>query len=172
MVKLYIQLTILAIILIFAQMILSKMVLFGLATPLIYIYVLFRLPMNLSRNWVYTICFLLGLMIDTFNNTQGMNALACLMVGLMRIPVFTIYMPREYDYSETSPSIGSLGLPFFAKFSTTLTLIFCATLLLIQAFSMQSLSLTLARIGASSVLSTVLILCIDGLLSSQREKRL
>ena len=87
MTKTVIQFIALFAVLLLAQVICSKIVLFNVAMPVIFIYLIMRLPINLHINWTLTIAFLLGLVVDIFNNTQGMNALACTLLATMRISV-------------------------------------------------------------------------------------
>ena len=159
-------------IMVLAQAICSKICLFNIAVPIIFIYFMVRLPISIGVNWMMTIGFFLGLTIDIFNNTQGMNALSCVLLAIMRRPVFRLYMPREDDITDTIPSIDSLGLGIFFRYMSTLTVIYCTLLFSIQAFSLMNISLTIQRIIASSILSTILILGFDSLATTHREKRL
>lgn len=172
MTKTVIQLVALAMVLILLQVLCSKIVLFGVATPIIFIYLILRLPVTLSRNWVYTIAFFMGLMIDIFNNTQGMNALACTLLAAVRQPVFRAFVPRQDDMTNPMPSIESLGLGVYLKYMSTMTLIYCALLFIIQLFTFSRFLHTLLHIVTSCALSIVLILAIDSLMSTRREKRL
>ena len=155
-----------------AQAICSKICLFNIAVPIIFIYFMVRLPINIGVNWMMTIGFFLGLTIDIFNNTQGMNALSCVTLATLRRPVFRLYMPREDDIADIIPSIDTLGLGVFFRYMSTLTVIYCTLLFSIQAFTLMNLSLTIQRIIASSILSTILILGFDSLATTHREKRL
>ena len=159
-------------IMVLAQAICSKICLFNIAVPIIFIYFMVRLPISIGVNWMMTIGFFLGLTIDIFNNTQGMNALSCVLLAILRRPVFRLYMPREDDITATIPSIDSLGLGVFFRYMSTLTVIYCTLLFSIQAFSLMNISLTIQRIIASSILSTILILGFDSLATTHREKRL
>ena len=159
-------------IMVLAQAICSKICLFNIAVPIIFIYFMVRLPISIGVNWMMTIGFFLGLTIDIFNNTQGMNALSCVLLAILRRPVFRLYMPREDDITDTIPSIDSLGLGIFFRYMSTLTVIYCTLLFSIQAFSLMNISLTIQRIIASSILSTILILGFDSLATTHREKRL
>ena len=159
-------------IMVLAQAICSKICLFNIAVPIIFIYFMVRLPISIGVNWMMTIGFFLGLTIDIFNNTQGMNALSCVLLAILRRPVFRLYMPREDDITDTIPSIDSLGLGVFFRYMSTLTVIYCTLLFSIQAFSLMNISLTIHRIIASSILSTILILGFDSLATTHREKRL
>lgn len=160
------------VIMVLAQAICSKICLFNIAVPIIFIYFMVRLPINIGVNWMMTIGFFLGLTIDIFNNTQGMNALSCVILVTLRRPVFRLYMPREDDIADIIPSIDTLGLGVFFRYMSTLTVIYCTLLFSIQAFTLMNLSLTIQRIIASSILSTILILGFDSLATTHREKRL
>lgn len=172
MTKITIQLFLLSIALILTQILFSKIILFNVAVPFVFIYVILRLPTNMSSNWIMTIAFLLGLSIDVFNNTQGMNALACVVLGMLRNPVLNMFQPRETELSNAVPSIDSMGVGGYAKYMSTLVVIFCALLFLIQAFTLHDILLTVSRIGASSLLSIILLLGLDTLMGTRREKRL
>ena len=167
-----IQFVILFFLLVLAQAICSKICLFNVAVPIIFIYFIIRLPLSLGVNWLMTISFFIGLVIDIFNNSLGMNALSCVILAITKRPVFRLYFPREDDITDTIPSIDSLGLSVYFRFMSSLTLIYCALLFGIQAFSLMNISLTILRIAASSLLSIILILGIDSLSANHREKRL
>ena len=155
-----------------AQVICSKIVLFSVAMPVIYIYLILRLPLNYSLNWTLTIAFLFGLFVDMFNNTQGMNSLACVVMTIVRRPVFDMFILRDDEDNDPIPSMDSLGITGYLKYMATLVTIYCTVLFLTQAFTLHNFPLTLLRIVASSVLSILLIFGIDSLVSTQREKRL
>ena len=91
--------------LLIAQVICSKIILFGVAMPVIYIYLILRLPVNYSLNWTLTIAFLFGLFVDMFNNTQGMNALACTIMTMARRPVYNMFMLKDDEDNDPIPSM-------------------------------------------------------------------
>ena len=97
-----------------AQIICNRICLFGVAVPIVFIYFIIRLPMNMSANWVMFLSFLLGLSVDIFGNTQGMNALASTILAGSRRWVFSLYFPREDDMTNPVPSIRSLGPVVYA----------------------------------------------------------
>ena len=97
---------------------------------------------------------------------------ACTVLAVLRMPVFNVYMPRENDMNTPIPSVDSMGVAAYFKYMSTLVLFYCVLIFMIQAFTTRDLLLTLARIGASTVLSVVLILGLDSLVSTRREKRL
>ena len=117
---------ILFIALLVAQVICSKIILFGVAMPIIYIYLILRLPLSYSLNWTLTIAFLFGLFVDMFNNTQGMNALACTVMTIMRRPVlvtiycFVLFLTQAF----TLHNIGLTLLRIIASSVLSILLIF------------------------------------------------
>ncbi len=146
--------------------------LFGVAIPFFYIYFILRLPLSLSVNWVMTLAFVLGLTIDIFSNTPGMNALACVVLAALRKPVLNLYTPRGEDYAEAVPSIRSFGMSLYVRYALTLSLCFCAALFLVESLSLLNIGRLIARVAASTALTFLVILGMDSLTKSGREKRL
>ena len=156
-----------------AQIICNRICLFGVAVPIVFIYFIIRLPMNMSANWVMFLSFLLGLSVDIFGNTQGMNALASTILAGSRRWVFSLYFPREDDMTNPVPSIRSLGPIVYAKYMVTAVLLYCMAVFLIQAFTLRHFEITLLRIVSSTILTFFVLLGIDSIATTRRsEKRL
>ncbi len=162
----------LSIIMVLLQVIVfNKIHLFNVAIPLVFIYVIVRLPLSLSTVWALTVSFLLGLAVDIFSNTPGMNALSCTILAFVRKPVLSLYVPHSNDYLADIPSSNSFGLSLFIRYTLTLTLIYCISLFIIESFTLFDITYLILRIVCSTLLTFILILCIDNL-SQRREKRL
>lgn len=172
MTKTVIQFIVLFLALMVLQLVCNKIVLFNIAMPVVFIYLLLRLPINLHGGWVFTIAFFSGLLLDIFTNTPGMNALACTIMAALRRPVFNIFVSRENDMNIPIPSVDSMGVGDYLKYMATLVTLYCTLIFLIQAFTLHNIVLTLARIAGSSVLSIIIIFGLDSLVSTRREKRL
>ena len=172
MTKTVIQFIVLFLALVVLQLVCNKIVLFNIAMPVVFIYLILRLPVNLHSGWVLTVAFFSGLLMDIFTNTPGMNSLACTMMAAVRRPVFNLFVSRENDMNIPIPSVDSMGVGDYFKYMATLVTIYCALIFLIQAFSLHNIGLTLARIAGSSLLSIIIIFGLDSLVSTHREKRL
>ncbi len=146
--------------------------LFNVAVPLVFIYLLVRLPITLSVNWMLTIGFFLGLIVDIFSDTYGMNTLACTIEAMMRKPILRLYVPREEDLTRPEPSMYSLGTATYLKYLLTLTLLYCSLIFLIEAFTFFNPVRLLLRIVFSTILSMALMIGIDSFMTPQSEKRL
>lgn len=173
MTKTILQFIALYIIMVLVQVIIfNHLCLFGVAVPLAFIYFILRLPVGLGINWVMTLSFLLGLTIDIFSDTQGMNALACTVLAVLRLPVLRLYFPREEDLTDPRPSIRSLGLGIYMKYAMTLSVIYCMLFFVIEAFTFFNPLKLVLRIISSSLLTFIIIICIDSIINRRSEKRL
>lgn len=171
--KTMLQFFLLAVILVLAQaLVFNHICLFGVAVPMVFIYVIVRLPITLSLNWVLTASFFLGLAVDIFSDTYGMNATACTLLAIVKRPVLRLYVPREEDLVRPEPSMLSLGTPTYLKYLLSMTLIYCTLIFLIEAFTFFNPIRLLLRIVCSTVLSTALMAGIDSLMTPRSEKRL
>lgn len=163
-----------ALVLILAQAIFfNNMVLFNVAVPLVFIYVIISLPITYSSPQSTTIGFLCGLAVDILSDTPGLNALASTLLAFMHRGVFHLYVSTDIDLAEQRPSPVNMGAPAFMKYALTMTALYCLMYFAIEAFQMFNLRLFLLRVIFSTLYSFVIIYAIGGLaVSSHREKRL
>lgn len=154
------------------QIICNRICLFNIAVPFVFIYFILRLPLTLSVNWVMTLSFLIGLVVDIFSNTQGMFAMSCVILGALRKIVFGLFYPREDEMTIPIPSIRTLGIGNYIKYMFTLTVIFCTCIYVIQLFTFNNFLLTFFRIIGSSILTAIILFGFDSIATTRREKRL
>lgn len=171
--KVALQFIILGLVLVLAQvLVFNHICLFNVGVPMVFIYLIVRLPVTLALNWVLTIGFFLGLIVDVFSDTYGMNAVACTVLAMIRRPVLRLYVPREEDLTRPEPSMLSLGTGVYMKYLLTLTLIYCALIFTIEAFTFFNPLQLLLRIIFSTLLSMIIMLGIDSIMTPRSEKRL
>lgn len=171
--KTALQFIILGLILVLAQVIVfNHICLFNVAVPMVFIYLIIRLPITMSLNWVLTIGFFLGLLVDVFSDTYGMNALACTVLAMLKRPVLRLYVPREEDLTRPEPSMLSLGTGVYMKYLLSMTLIYCTLIFLIEAFTFFNPLQLVLRIVFSTILSLFIMLGIDSIMTPRSEKRL
>lgn len=104
----------------------------------------------------------MGLIIDIFLNTPGMNAAATTIIAPLRKPLLNVFFSRD-DYEEFVPSIYS-STKSFIRFVIVITIMHQTLLFFIESFTFFNLSYTIVRIFASSALTLVLIFALDGLM--------
>ncbi len=165
--------TIITLVLILVQVIvLNRICLFGMAVPLAFIYVIMRLPVTISKEWLFTIAFFLGLTIDIFSDTGGINTLSCLILGALRHPILHLYCPREDELTDRYLSIASLGLLTYFKYALTMTAIYCLLAISFESLTLFNAWRLVECIITSTILTTAIIIGIDSLTLPRREKRL
>ncbi|MBJ2188976.1 MAG: rod shape-determining protein MreD [Muribaculaceae bacterium] len=150
----------------------NNLVLFNVAVPLVFIYLIITLPVTYSPSLAMTIGFLTGVSIDALSDTPGVNALACTVLAFVRRPIFNLYMPSDDDLADQRPSLRTMGTPAFLKYALTMVVLYCAMVFSIEAMQVFNLRLYLLRVGCSSVFTFIIIYAIACLTRSNREKRL
>ena len=150
----------------------NNLVLFNVAVPLVFIYLIITLPVTYSPSLAMTIGFLTGVSIDALSDTPGVNALACTVLAFVRRPIFNLYMPSDDDLADQRPSLRTMGTPAFLKYALTMVVLSCAMVFSIEAMQVFNLRLYLLRVGCSSVFTFIIIYAIACLTRSNREKRL
>lgn len=173
MTKIIIKFAIFFVVIVLLQVtVFNHLVLFGVAVPMVFICWLLRLPVTLNVNWVLTCGFVLGMTVDIFSDTLGMNALTCTIAAVLRQPVLRLYFPREEDLTDPEPTMRSLGPAVYLKYLMTMTVIYCTVYFLVEAMSFFDPLRLLMCITGSSILTFVFIAAIDSITGKQREKRL
>ena len=162
--KTVLTLIILFLVLIPAQaVIFNNLILFNVALPLVFIYLIISLPVTLSTNWSLTIGFVTGLAVDIFSDTPGMNALACTNLAFLRKPVYHLYVSYDDDLSGLRPSISTMGSAAYFKYLLTMVFVYCLMLFAIEAFQFFNIRLLLMRTVFSTIFTFIIIYAIDSL---------
>ncbi|MDR1527600.1 MAG: rod shape-determining protein MreD [Dysgonamonadaceae bacterium] len=136
--------------------------LFGYATPLLYIYFIIKLPGTMNRNWVLLLAAFLGLCIDLFNHTMGMNMLACVVIGFFRYFFLDWFAPRDL-YENYFPSFRSLGRAKFLRYAFVMTVLHHIILFTAESLSFFDPLALIYRIIGSVVLTILLIFAFESI---------
>jgi rod shape-determining protein MreD len=145
--------------LIFLQvLILNHINLSGYINPYFYIYFILLMPFDTPKWLLLITSFILGLSIDMFTNTIGLNAAACVMMGFARpFVIYAISSGPESLFGDT-PSLKNQGVKWFLYYSVILIIIHHATLFYLEIFRLNEFMLTLVRMLLSSAFTLVLVL--------------
>lgn len=151
----------------------NNLAVFGVALPLVFIYVLITLPVTTGANLVLTIGFLSGLAVDVFSDTPGLNALACTVLAFMRRPVQHLYLPLDDELGPAPLGLRSLGPENYLKYMLTMVLLYCFLVFTVEAFELFNLRLWILRIVCSTIYTFIFIYAFASLASrTRREKKL
>ena len=149
----------------------NHILLFGVAVPLVMVYFIIRMPVNMNLILLLTLSFLMGLSVDIFSDTPGLNALSCTLTAAIRRPVFYAYVQHDDRMKEIIPNIITLGMAVYCKYMLTLVGIFSLLVFSIEYFSFADIrEVALLTVG-SSLLTFLLLLGLDSLITVRRERR-
>lgn len=163
----------LGLLLVLAQVVVFNHVcLFNVAVPFVFIYLICRLPLTMPVWQVLTAGLVLGLTVDMFSDTPGMNGMACVIIAMCRRGALRLYFHRESDMVNSEPTVRSLGLAVFLRYASTVSLIYCTVIFLLDGLVVSHPWLTVARIVFSTLLTVLLLLGVDSISMKRREKRL
>lgn len=141
-------------------LILNRVSFLGYAVPFAYIYFIIKLPIGYNRSLSTLLGFLLGIIIDVFCNTPGINAAAATFIGFICRPVQSLFFMMD-DYKEQTPSMRLLGSSF-SRFTVFMILAHHIALISLESFSYFNFKLILIRILVSAILTFILIFAFEG----------
>ena len=142
----------------------NHIAIFNVAVPIIFIYFNSRLPMSLNQGWLFTLAFLMGLCVDIFSDTLGVNALSCTLMAGLKKPVYYAYVPRDDKTKDLTPSISSLGAATYCKYLVSLIGIYCLLVFGIEYFSLANVEEIVILSASSCLLTFIILLAIDSLI--------
>lgn len=126
--------------------------------PLIYTLFILKLPFK-TPNWALLIwAFALGLTMDTFQNSHGINAFACVFMAFSR-PFIINLLTSSRDFSEEEkPSIRDRGAQWYIFYSFLLLFIHHFMVFLIEEWTVAGMGWVFLRALLSAVMAFGLLL--------------
>ena len=143
-------------------LVLNHIHLFGVATPLLYIYFILSMRRDYPRWALLVWAFALGLLTDTFQNTPGVGAASLTLLACLRPNLLQLFITREMA-EDLIPSSSSLGRLTFFYYSAIASGIFCVTFFTLEMFSFFNVVLWLQRTLGSLILTMLLVMAADSL---------
>ncbi len=127
-----------------------------------YIYVLFvlLLPFDTPRWRLLIDGFLIGLAVDIFNGTPGLNAGATVFMAFMRPYIIGITSRKSDIDGKNAPTVTEMGLQWFAVYALLLILLHNLVLFWLEAFSIKLFGLIIAETLLSAPVTLLLIIII------------
>jgi len=141
-------------------MVLNNIELNRFLNPYLYVLFIIFLPFSTPKWLLLFLSFLLGLSVDIFMKTPGMNASACVLMGFAR-PGIIFFLSRGMDIEKNmKPGIPDFGKRWFFTYLFILVFIHHFSLFLLESFSFNNfpdiLYLTIINTFLTSFLIIVL----------------
>lgn len=143
-------------------LILNNVHIAGYATPFLYIYLILKFESDTPRNALMLWAFFLGLAVDVFSDTPGMNAAATVLLAFLRPTFLRLFVPRD-TLDTLVPAIRTMGILPFLKYLVVSVLIHYGLLLTLEFFSFAHIGTLLLRIAASTLLTVTCIMAVEGI---------
>lgn len=142
----------------------NHIAIFNVAVPIIFIYFIIRLPVSLGKGALFTFAFLLGLCVDIFSDTPGVNALGCTILSALKRPVFYSYIAKDDKTKILTPSVSSMGVGAYCKYLVTMVGIYCLLAFSIEYFNFADVKEIVILASSSTALTFISLLAIDCLM--------
>jgi hypothetical protein len=139
---------------------LRNVVMFNYAFCFIYIGGVLLLPADTDRLYLLLIAFATGFTVDVFSNTFGMHAFATVLIAYIR-PFLLNYQMEAKGTERMDLGIRSQGIGAFLSYIVPLIFIHHAVLFFMEMNNFGMILYTLIRIGASVVLTTIVLILLE-----------
>jgi len=153
----------------FQVLILNHINLGGFINPYFYVFFILLLPFETPKWLLLISSFFLGLGIDLFTYTPGLNASASVLTAFLRPFVITVISSGQESFTEESPTLRGQGLKWFLYYSVSLVVIHHTSLFFLEIFRFDEIFFTLFRAVLSSLFTLLLIFITEYLLFSGKK---
>ena len=138
----------------------SQIHLFGYATACVYLIFILKLPRFTSRNELLLWAFLLGLTVDIFCSTPGINAAAATAMACARNTILSVFLQKAIS-DDFVPSVRSLNWSGYICYSLISLLLFFSVLFLLEMFTVGYPLQLLLSLSSSTFLTMLFVLVIE-----------
>mgnify|MGYP000542023120 CR=1 FL=1 len=134
--------------------------------PLAYVAFIILLPMEIAPLLLLT----LGLLMDVFMGTAGINTIATLFVAFCRPTLLNLLAGKDEVKDGGIPNVNRLGIKKFIKYASFMVLLHSTVFFIFETLSLHFFYLTLLRILLSSAVTLLLVYFCQRLFSVNRQK--
>lgn len=148
-------------------LILNRVHIAGVATPMLYIWLLMKESSSTSRQILLLEAFVLGLAVDMFSDTWGMNAAATVALAFVRPLLLRMSAVRE-EQEAYIPGVKTMGMGGFVRYLVTGVLLHHTILLALEWFPVSADWVNgLIRLVACSVLTLICMAALENMVRSK-----
>lgn len=134
---------------------------FGFINPDVYLLALLLLPLTLPKSAQYGIAFATGLIVDIFDLTFGIHALAAMFMIALRPLIIKLLSINKKKMDETVPSPKNKDFKWLLYFTLLTVLVQQTFVSIIETWSFNRFGMTVLNILLNTLFTSLLILCIE-----------
>ena len=149
---------------------LNRISLFGYVTPLFYIWLIVRFDSYMKRTSMLLWAFSLGLVLDMFSGTPGLNAASATFLAMVQPGIVKMFVQTE-RYEQLFPSSATMGGRPFAGYLLLMTVLHHITYFLLRSIPLCDWSVLVLKVIFSTLLTFIFMIVAERLTSSSGTKR-
>jgi len=149
-------------------LIFRNIVLFDASFAFVYLAFILLLPLETGVNTLMLLSFFMGITVDIFYDSLGIHAAAMVLISFTRNRWLKVVVPRGGFEQGYELNIPDYGLQWFITYAFPLIFIHHLCLFAIEAGGFGEVILILKNTLFSSILTTILIVSIQLLISQKK----
>lgn len=149
---------------------LNRIYLFGYVTPLFYIWMIVRFDSAMTRSGTLLWAFFLGLVIDLFSGTPGLNASSATLLAMFQPGIVKLFVPLE-RHDVLLPGNSSMGARPFAGYLLLMTALHHTVYFILRSIPLGDWSVLALKVVFSTLLTFVFMLVAEHVSVSSGTKR-
>lgn len=142
--------------LILQVLVLNHFNLFGYINPMVYIIWVLLYPIKKSKTILLIFSFLLGLCIDFFSDSGGINAAATLFIAYIRLPILNIVLGKS-DFDHVLFNLRNIPIIKAIAYITLITLIHHFIIFGLEYYSINAIFTILSNTFITGFFTVLLI---------------
>ncbi len=136
----------------------NNFILYDTAFCFVYVAIILFLPFETPRMLLIVSAFVLGICVDMFNDTLGINAASCVLIAFLRPTILGLMTPKSGYDQNFQFSIRDTGLVWIATYCASLIFIHHLVLFSLDASSFSLIWSVLLKTFFSTLLTLFVVL--------------
>lgn len=138
---------------------LNRISLFGYVTPLFYLWLIVRFDSSMSRYSMLLWGFIIGLSIDVFTGTPGLNAASATFAAMFQPAILKLFLAKDRR-EVIIPGRNSMSTGPFAGYLFLMTLLHHTVYFFLRSIPLEDWVVMTAKIVLSTILTFIAMLVV------------
>jgi rod shape-determining protein MreD len=149
---------------------LNRICLFGYVTPLYYIWLIAKFDSSMPRYGTLLWAFSLGLVIDLFSGTPGLNAASATLLAMFQPGIMKLFVSLD-RHDVLVPGSVSMGWRQFAGYLLLLTLLHHSVYFILRSIPLGDWTVLALKVVFSTLLTFIFMIVTDWISVGSGQKR-
>lgn len=149
---------------------LNRISLFGYVTPLFYIWMIIRFDTSMKRWSILLWAFFLGLLIDMFSGTPGLNAASATLLAMFQPGIVKLFVSLD-RHDVIVPGSATFGFRPFMGYLLLMTTLHHTVYFILRSIPLGDWTVLVLKVVFSTLLTFVLMLVAEYISRDSSPKR-